>query len=72
MLRPRVAIAYEELDLEVVLVDAGQIHRDLDGPRRLGHVRGWPSAVLHQQAEGLVLPRRRAERPRLRGDAQGC
>jgi hypothetical protein len=61
----------EQLDVEIVFVDARQIHRDLDGPRRLGHVRCRPPAGLHQQAEGLVLPRR-AKRPGLRGDAQGC
>src|SRR6059036_2432467 len=59
----------EQLDLEVVLVDAREVHRDFDGARRLGHVRGGPPARLHEEAEGLVLPRP-AERPGLAGEAE--
>src|SRR6266404_3966304 len=61
----------EQLDFEVVLVDAGEIHGDLERRACFGHVRGGTPAGLQQQAQALVLPRS-AEGPRLAADAQAC
>src|SRR6059036_3549024 len=55
--------------LPAPLDDAREVHRDFDGARRLGHVRGGPPARLHEEAEGLVLPRP-AERTGLAGEAE--
>jgi len=46
----------EELHLDVVLVDTGEVHDDLDRGRRLVRVRIGPPAGLHQQAQAIARP----------------
>src|SRR5262249_37812891 len=46
----------EELQLEVGLVDTGEVHDDLDRARRLVQVGLGPPARLHEPAHGAAQP----------------
>jgi hypothetical protein len=54
----------EELHLEIVLGDAGEVDDDLERRCRLVHVRGGLPPGLHEEAQSLAPPEV-AERPRL-------
>jgi len=49
----------EEVDLEVVLVDTGEVDGHLDRRPCLGHVRGGAPARLREQGAGSRAPTRR-------------